>query len=287
MRVLQQHPHECLFSFIASSNNYITRITSMLHSLRTEYGTPLGHGVYAFPTLHQMQPIEEARYRELGFGYRAKFFVRTTKMLLALPPTHLSMLRGQPADVVQKELTNFFGVGKKIADCVALFSLDIHGAIPIDTHVWQIAKRDYDPLGLLKDYEKVTPKLYPLVVGLFSSRFGEYTGWAHSLLFMAELPAFKEKVEKRNGSSTLIKKKNKGGMSPIKKKMKLKAQEKNNGMITPIKKRKEESSTPILRKNTARVLENTPSLTKRAKADLSTPKRKLELERYMRELSKE
>jgi hypothetical protein len=30
------------------------------------------------------------------------------------------------------------GVGPKVAACVALFSLDKHDAIPVDTHVWQV-----------------------------------------------------------------------------------------------------------------------------------------------------
>ena len=33
------------------------------------------------------------------------------------------------------------GIGPKVAACVALFSLDKHAAIPVDTHVWQIAVR--------------------------------------------------------------------------------------------------------------------------------------------------
>lgn len=30
------------------------------------------------------------------------------------------------------------GIGPKVAACVALFSLDKHEAIPVDTHVWQV-----------------------------------------------------------------------------------------------------------------------------------------------------
>lgn len=31
----------------------------------------------------------------------------------------------------------------QVADCVCLMSLDKSEAVPVDTHVWQIAKRDY------------------------------------------------------------------------------------------------------------------------------------------------
>eukprot|EP00982_Pelagococcus_subviridis_P005048 29464-Pelagococcus_subviridis.AAC.6 len=37
------------------------------------------------------------------------------------------------------------GVGPKVAACVCLFSLDKHDAIPVDTHVWQLAVEHYVP----------------------------------------------------------------------------------------------------------------------------------------------
>jgi len=32
-----------------------------------------------------------------------------------------------------------------VAACVCLFALDKHEAIPVDTHVWQVATRYYTP----------------------------------------------------------------------------------------------------------------------------------------------
>jgi len=39
--VLRQDPVECLFSFICSSNNHISRIAGMVERLCSAYGTPL------------------------------------------------------------------------------------------------------------------------------------------------------------------------------------------------------------------------------------------------------
>ena len=47
-RVLRQHPVECLFEFICSSNNHISRIGSMVEHLCTAYGTQL--------TVHKGEP---------------------------------------------------------------------------------------------------------------------------------------------------------------------------------------------------------------------------------------
>ena len=37
------------------------------------------------------------------------------------------------------------GVGPKVADCIALFALKQHQAVPVDVHVWRIVTRDYEP----------------------------------------------------------------------------------------------------------------------------------------------
>ena len=51
----------------------------------------------------------------------------------------LEGLKGQSNDKIRQELTSLMGVGNKVADCIALFSLDSHSSIPVDTHVFQIA----------------------------------------------------------------------------------------------------------------------------------------------------
>ena len=43
------------------------------------------------------------------------------------------------------ELMKLKGVGRKVADCVCLMALDKHDIVPVDTHVFQVAARDYLP----------------------------------------------------------------------------------------------------------------------------------------------
>jgi len=80
-----------------------------------------------------------------------------------------------------------------VADCVALFSLKQADAIPVDVHVWNIARRDYDKDNpkQLDSIKSLTPTNYRIVGDIFRSRFVEKSGWAHSLLFVAELPSFR------------------------------------------------------------------------------------------------
>lgn len=61
-----------------------------------------------------------------------------------------------------------------MAACVSLFSLDKHEAIPVDTHVWQIALRYYVPE---LEGKSLTKKVHAEVAEAFTSRFGPYAGW--------------------------------------------------------------------------------------------------------------
>eukprot|EP00457_Paulinella_chromatophora_P005909 gb/GEZN01005927.1/.p1 GENE.gb/GEZN01005927.1/~~gb/GEZN01005927.1/.p1 ORF type:complete len:392 (-),score=82.75 gb/GEZN01005927.1/:137-1312(-) len=197
MRLLRQQPVECLFSFICSSNNHISRITSMVSSLRSQYGDKLctleGRPYYAFPSYQQLVKADEQSLRALGFGYRAKFVVQSAKKLQELGGEEwLLALRSETdPDIVQKALLGFHGVGRKVADCVALFSLDQLSCIPVDTHVWQIACRHYAHKisGGLHN-KTLTDKLYKQVGDAFRDIFGPRAGWAHSVMFTADLPAF-------------------------------------------------------------------------------------------------
>ena len=128
--------------------------------------------------------------RALGIGYRASYIKQSAELLVKLGGKDwLTSLRSESRLSVQSQLMQLQGVGRKVADCVALFSLDQSAALPVDTHVWDIAVRDYDPT--LASRKSLTPAVYEAVGDLFRSRFGSYAGWAHSLLFAAELPQFR------------------------------------------------------------------------------------------------
>ena len=204
VRILNQDPWECLASFICSSNNNIPRITKILQSIRETYGQPLltvemDQGgpmvIYSFPSLTDlMQQATEMDLREkCGIGYRAKYIMETMELLTKFGgEQYLLDLKSNTtltAVEVQEQLIQFSGVGRKVADCVALFSLQQAEAIPVDVHVWNIACRDYDPT--LQMTKSLTPTIYRQVGDLFRSQFDTKAGWAHSLLFVAELPSFR------------------------------------------------------------------------------------------------
>ena len=102
-----------------------------------------------------------------------------------------------------EQLLLLSGVGPKVADCVCLMGLGWGEAVPIDTHMWQIAQRDY---RFGKGGGKTLSKMvYDSVGDHFRGIWGPQAGWAHSVLFTANLKSFSEQAAsavKTEGEST-------------------------------------------------------------------------------------
>ena len=68
-------------------------------------------------------------------------------------------------------------------------------SVPVDTHVWQIAQRDYKfGKTKTKTFNKV---MYDAVGDHFRDIWGKYAGWAHSVLFTADLREFSKQTVKK------------------------------------------------------------------------------------------
>ncbi|KAJ7581228.1 DNA glycosylase [Mycena floridula] len=201
IRVLRQDPWETLVSFICSANNNISRITKMVQSLSTRFSPPLlsmpdpsGENnitYHPFPSASELAAAPElsSTLRSLGFGYRAEYLERTSKMVDEHdhPDRWLSSLRDLSTEDAREELLKFVGVGRKVADCILLMSLDKAEVIPVDTHVLQIASKHY---GLKAPPKNMTPKVYDDVSSKLAGIWGSYAGWAHSVMFTADLKSF-------------------------------------------------------------------------------------------------
>lgn len=200
-RVIRQEPGECLFSFICSANNNIKRISAMVRWLAKRYGRPLGvHDgaeYFEFPHVRVLaREADEEELRAAGFGYRAKYIVGTAKMLQTMAEGEgvsaedlLLSWRKLKMKEVSEKLVKFPGVGRKVASCVGLFSLDQLGEIPCDTHIWQIATRYLPQLR----QKSLTERVYDQVGDFFREKFSEdHAGLAQTIMFAGELPEFQK-----------------------------------------------------------------------------------------------
>ncbi|KAL5116294.1 8-oxoguanine glycosylase ogg1 [Pleosporales sp. CAS-2024a] len=219
VRILRQDAWEALVGFICSSNNNIVRISAMVHNLCLHYGPLIacidGVPYHDFPPPHALAgPTVEAHLRELGFGYRAKYIAKTAQVVAQdkglqwleglsnpeCPPFGVAqrpageLLEGgrEGYQTARAELLALSGVGPKVADCVCLFGLGWSEAVPVDTHVWQIAQRDYK--FATGKHASMTPGMYAAIGNLFRKLWGKEAGWAHSVLFTADLKAFSDRL---------------------------------------------------------------------------------------------
>ncbi|XP_064352339.1 N-glycosylase/DNA lyase isoform X2 [Camelus dromedarius] len=187
VRLLQQDPIECLFSFICSSNNNIVRITGMVEWLCQAFGPRLIQlddvTYYGFPSLQALAgPEVEAQLRKLGLGYRARYVSASARAILeergGLP--WLQQLRKAPYEEAHKALCTLPGVGTKVADCICLMALDKPQAVPVDIHMWQIAQRDYSWHPTTTQAKGPSPQANKELGNFFRSLWGPYAGWAQA-----------------------------------------------------------------------------------------------------------
>ena len=137
MRLVRDPPFGALISFICSAQMHVTRIHGMQQALREAFGTPVEFdgGTYrAYPTPERLAAASEADLRDLGLGYRAPYVKRTAEMV-ADGEAHPADARDRPYEQAREYLTQFVGVGEKVADCVLLFSLGALEAVPLDTWI--------------------------------------------------------------------------------------------------------------------------------------------------------
>ncbi|KAJ0339591.1 hypothetical protein COL922a_004320 [Colletotrichum nupharicola] len=199
-----------------------------VHKLCTHYGPLIGHvgdeAFHDFPTPEALTGTSvEAHLRELGFGYRAKYIAQTASIVvndrpkgwfesLTNPENPCYRKTPEGAKLAQctykeahEQLLQLSGVGPKVADCVCLMGLGWGEAVPVDTHVWQIAQRDYK-FGKVKT-KTFNKTMYDAVGDHFRGLWGKYAGWAHSVLFTADLKTFSERtVKKEEGEAMTVKK---------------------------------------------------------------------------------
>jgi N-glycosylase/DNA lyase len=223
IRILNQDPWETLVAFICSSNNNISRISQMVLKLCAHYGPYIGsiegEPFHDFPGPEVLSGSEvEAHLRQLGFGYRAKYIAETARIVSSEKPAGWLLQLRNPAcaalgaplsslsegddetaaapptyRTAHEALLQLAGVGPKVADCVCLMGLGWGEAVPVDTHVWQIAQRDYN-FGKGYKSKTLSKTMYDAVGDHFRKIWGPQAGWAQSVLFTANLKSFAEQA---------------------------------------------------------------------------------------------
>ncbi len=180
LRLLRQHPWECLASFILSSTKQITQIRQIVGAVSRSFGSsvavPPGHEpAHCFPGPETIARLSDAELRMCKMGFRAPF-LKAAAQAVASGELDLDGIRKMDLETARQTLTQLDGVGPKIANCVLLFAYGFPTAFPADVWILRALRDLYFPGG--------EPAMKTLVE-FSETHFGPYSGYAQQYLFHA------------------------------------------------------------------------------------------------------
>ncbi len=177
LRILRQEPWECTVAFICSATSNIPRIHQNMEAMADRLGQPLeleGEVRHTFPSAEQLASAGEGTLRELGLGFRAPYVVAAARQVCD-GELDLDELIRRPYPDTKARLMECYGIGAKIADCIAVFSLEKLEAFPVDVWVRRALAEWYFPM------QKKPPDRAMVEWAL--GYFGRYAGYSQQYLF--------------------------------------------------------------------------------------------------------
>lgn len=144
LRILHQNPWEMLITFIISQRKNIPAISKSVemlaskfgHCIETEYET-----LYSFPSPLEMSSATEEELAECGLGYRTQYILDAIQQVLT-GNLDLEALLDCSDEQLLGILQKVHGVGKKVANCVALFAYGRTACVPIDIWISRAIEND-------------------------------------------------------------------------------------------------------------------------------------------------
>ena len=172
LHLLNQDNFECSISYILSQCSNIPRIKRNLKDLGKLYGKSVifeDQEFFLFPSRSDLIDVTEEEFRDLGFGYRAKYL----RSFIENYPSFL----GEPildSEIFNQKLQNVEGIGQKVADCIQLFAYGDISHFPVDTWMEKFMIKFYN------NEQKISKKK---IRELGVSLFGKWAGYAQEFIF--------------------------------------------------------------------------------------------------------
>ncbi len=180
IRILNQDLWETIISFIISANNNIPRIKVIIERMSAKYGNKIeynGKEYFTFPTINELRKASVEDLRGFGMGFRDKRVHDTTEIFFNRVMSIEELQQEKDVDVLREKLMSLPGVGRKVADCVMLFSLKRYDVFPVD--VW--IRRVMNELYIKEEDESKVSK--ELLQNLAREKYGNLAGIAQQYLF--------------------------------------------------------------------------------------------------------
>lgn len=191
LRLVRQNPWECLISFICATWKGVKAVDDMLSRLAHTFGRKIRFDGLTFYTFPQPDVLANANLRDLrscGLGFRAPRVLETARRI-SNGILDLERLKKGEYEEGRDELLQLPGVGRKVADCILLFSLEKLEAFPIDVWMKRTVQTRYlhwfdqSFINKLVKREFVSPTQYERISVSARGYFGEYAGYAQEYLY--------------------------------------------------------------------------------------------------------
>ena len=143
IRILRQELWETTVSFIISQRKSIPAIRTCVEALCDRYGEPVAApwGMEnAFPAAKRL--AAETSLEGCALGYREKYVLAAARRFACGEFSQERLCALEP-DKARAELETLCGVGRKVANCVMLFSLHDINAFPVDVWISRVIDENY------------------------------------------------------------------------------------------------------------------------------------------------
>ena len=158
IRVLRQDPWETLVTFIISQRKSIPSIAACVEKIAKCAGLPVSAEkgmtedgfaeemkteesgtVFRFPGPEEILTVGTERIAACGLGYRLPYVMSAAEKALTMDFKALDQLDDEE---LFNTFMGFYGVGKKISNCVCLFAYGRVSRVPVDTWIDKVIRDD-------------------------------------------------------------------------------------------------------------------------------------------------
>ena len=157
IRILRQDSWEMLITSIITQNRNIPAIQRSIELISKMCGNrktdSKGQAFYAFPSAEQLASLTDSQLVDCKLGYRGKY-IHAAAVAVTEGKIRLPEIQRKSCIEAIRELSSLYGVGNKVASCVALFGLHQLDAFPRDVWINRVLANEY-PHGY--PFERYSP----------------------------------------------------------------------------------------------------------------------------------
>ena len=174
VRILKQDLLETAFSFIISQNNNISRIKNTIEKLSLLLGekrTFLNATYYTFPSAKSLANASDELLKSTGLGYRSQYLKEFACQVDG--GLDISSFNSLSTSELLSALIKIKGIGKKVANCIALFGYGRTDSFPVDTWIEKVYKENLKGKNISRD----------CISNELIQKYGNLSGYIQQYLF--------------------------------------------------------------------------------------------------------